>query len=139
LSRDFSSKVIEQQAARIARIETQMRQAEKFLKESLAQDRVRGAWRFFAILVGLPLGIAAFLYIGVLSGSNHGRGLYIGIVCGVFLWLISRTVLGLPHSNTPALERQILKLHGDRVRAQEGLKKYVDESPPDEVGETATG
>jgi len=117
--------MVQQQGARIGRVEDQLRRTEKLLADSVAQDESHAARRVYATIVGVPLGIAAFLYIGIYWDAANGTGVYVGITCAFVLWLIAKHILGLPISETPTIALQIKKLDKERTRLQEGLKKHV--------------
>ena len=137
MAQDLTSKMVQQQGARIGRCEEQIRATEKLLSASVAQDNSHAARRVYATIVGLPLGIAAFLYIGVYWNSSNGTGVYVGITCAFVLWLIARHVLSLPPSQTHTIMLQAQKLEKERVRLKETLKKHIaaseeEEAPPED-------
>ena len=88
-------------------------------------DDSHEARRLYATLVGIPLGISAFLFIGIFWNAANGTGVYVGIVCAFILWMIARHILSLPASETPGIGLQIKKLEKERIRLQESLKKHI--------------
>jgi hypothetical protein len=130
LAKDLTSKVVRQKADRIARVEGQLRETEKLLAASAARDDSHAARRLYATIFGLPLGIAAFLYLGIYWSSSNNTGVYVGIVCAFILWLIARHILGLPESETHLIVKRIKQLEQERIRQQESLKKHIGDSDP---------
>ncbi len=139
LSKDLTSKVVEQQLAKIGRIDQQLRQVEKLQLASTAMDASHSARRTFALILGIPLGITAFVYIGFLWNAMNGTGLYIGITCATILWLIVRHVIGLPLSDAQAIHLRVRHLAKERGRMQESLRKYVEENATPEDAVAAAG
>lgn len=143
LAQDLTSKMVRQKADRIARVEEQLRDTEKLLLASAGQDDSHAARRLYATLIGLPLGIAAFLYLGIYWSSSNNTGVYVGITCAFILWLIARHILGLPPSETHQILKRVKQLEQERSRLQEGLKKYIgdaDKAPPkSERGDAKAG
>ena len=125
MAQGLTSKMVQQQGARIGRVEDQIRHAEQLLAASHAQDASHAARRFYATLVGVPLGVTAFLFIGVFWNAANGTGIYVGIVCALILWLIAKHILGLPASETATIGLQVQRLEKERARLQESLKKYI--------------
>jgi hypothetical protein len=130
LAQDLTSKVVRQKADRIARVEAQLRETEKLLLASAAQDDSHAARRLYATLIGLPLGIAAFLYLGIYWSSSNNTGVYVGVVCAFILWLIARHILSLPASETHLIVKRVQQLEGERSRQQESLKKHIGNADP---------
>jgi hypothetical protein len=126
LVKDPTTTVVEQQAARIGRVEEKIRKAEGLLKVSSDQDESHDARRFYATIFGLPLGIAAFLYLGIFWQADNGTGVYIGIICAVLLWMISKNILALPPSETSGILGQVQRLEHERQRLQEILKERIE-------------
>ncbi len=130
MAQDLTSKMVQQQGARIGRVEEQIRQAEQLLAASHAQDASHAARRVYATIVGLPLGVTAFLFIGIYWNAANGTGVYVGIVCAFVLWLIAKHILNLPVSDTPTIGLQVQRLEMERARLQESLKKYIGDDGP---------
>ena len=130
MAQDLTSKMVQQQGARIGRVEEQIRHAEQLLAASHAQDASHTARRFYATVVGLPLGVIAFLFIGIYWNAANGTGVYVGIVCALVLWLIAKHILNLPASETATIGLQVQRLEKERARLQESLKKYIGDDGP---------
>jgi len=111
-------------------VEEQIRRTQKVLEASKAQDASHAARRLYAVIVGFPLGVVAFIYLGFLWGANNGTGVYIGITCAAILWLIVRHIRGLPESDTHTIEMHIAQLDKERERTQESLRKYMESEEP---------
>jgi hypothetical protein len=138
MSQDLTTKVIEQQLVKIGRIETQMRQVEKLLGTSRALDTSRRIRRTMGIVLGVPLGVMAFVFIGFLWNAMNGTGIYIGITCAVILWMISRHILTFPPSDTMAIVVRMKRLDQERETAQATIRKYADEAELPEDAEEPT-
>ncbi len=90
------------------------------------------------IVLGVPLGVMAFVFIGFLWNAMNGTGIYIGITCAVILWMISRHILTFPPSDTMAIVVRMKRLDQERETAQATIRKYADEAELPEDAEEPT-